>query len=74
MDVHIWIACSWTEVRVSFLFNVIHFSQCQIKNCDSCSKLLDTDGKIKLPDPKDSEVDENTDAAVLKRQVGLTSV
>ncbi|KAK7095541.1 rab GTPase-activating protein 1-like isoform X2 [Littorina saxatilis] len=43
--------------------------KCQIKNCDSCSKLLDADGKIKLPEPQNNEGDDNTDAALLKRQV-----
>ncbi|XP_076436762.1 rab GTPase-activating protein 1-like isoform X2 [Babylonia areolata] len=43
--------------------------KCQIKNCDACSKLLDTDGKIKLAEAKNNEVEENTDAAILKRQV-----
>ena len=61
---------SKTEVH----FNLIRFCQCQIKNCDACSKLLDADGKIKLPDPENNEVDENTDAAVLKRQVSLMSL
>ncbi|KAL8585574.1 hypothetical protein ACOMHN_050333 [Nucella lapillus] len=43
--------------------------KCQIKNCDACSKLLDADGKIKLAESKNNEVEENTDVAILKRQV-----
>ncbi|XP_025111685.1 rab GTPase-activating protein 1-like isoform X2 [Pomacea canaliculata] len=43
--------------------------KCQIKNCEACSKMLDADGKIKLPEMRNNELDENSDVTLLKRQV-----
>ncbi|XP_050389744.1 rab GTPase-activating protein 1 isoform X1 [Patella vulgata] len=40
-----------------------------VKACDDCSKLIDKDGKVKLPDPIINPADQNPIIIDLKRQV-----